>query len=196
MAFSEQFLEDLRNRVGLTEVIGRSVKLARKGREYLGLCPFHTEKTPSFTVNEEKGFYHCFGCQAHGSVFDFIMETKGLNFPEAVETLASEIGIEIPSDTPEERKQHKKRQQLVDIVELAAAFFERQLHMPEGRKGLEYLKRRGLTDPTIRQFRLGFATESRHRLKAHLSGQGIEEELMITAGLVIKPDENQKKYTR
>ena len=192
MAFSEQFLEELRNRVDLTEVIGRSVKLARKGREHLGLCPFHKEKTPSFTVNEEKGFYHCFGCQAHGSVFDFIMETEGLNFPEAVEKLASEIGIQIPSDTPEERERQKKRQKLTDVVELAAAFFERQLRIPEGRKGLEYLHHRGLTDPTIRRFRLGFATESRHRLKAHLTGQGIEEGLMIAAGLVIKPDDGHK----
>ena len=119
MAFSDQFLDELRGRVGLIDVIGRRVKLTRKGREYLGLCPFHKEKTPSFTVNEEKGFYHCFGCQAHGSVFDFVMETEGLNFPEAVEKLAAETGMEVPRETPEARENQKQRQNLFDVTEMA-----------------------------------------------------------------------------
>ena len=100
MAFSDQFLEDLRARAGLADVIGRRVKLTKKGREHLGLCPFHKEKTPSFTVNEDKGFYHCFGCGEHGSVFDFVMATEGLNFPEAVEKLAGEAGMEVPRTAP------------------------------------------------------------------------------------------------
>ncbi|HEX9568363.1 MAG TPA: CHC2 zinc finger domain-containing protein [Rhodospirillales bacterium] len=93
MAFSPQFLDDIRTRVSLAGIVGRHVRLQRKGREHLGLCPFHKEKTPSFTVNEEKGFYHCFGCGAHGSVFDFIMETKGLSFSDAVNWLAREAGL-------------------------------------------------------------------------------------------------------
>ena len=100
MAFPEQFLNELRNRSGLVDIIGQKVKLTRKGREYLGLCPFHKEKTPSFTVNEDKGFFHCFGCQANGSVFDFIMKFEGLSFPEAVERLASLAGMDVPRDTP------------------------------------------------------------------------------------------------
>jgi DNA primase len=188
MAFSDQFLDELRARVGLVDVIGRRVKLQRKGREHQGLCPFHKEKTPSFTVNEEKGFYHCFGCQAHGSVFDFVMETEGLNFPEAVEKLAAEAGMEVPRDTPEDREQQKKRQTLFDVVELAAVEFERTLRMPEGKPGLDYLKSRGLTDATIKRFRLGYAPDGRGRLKAALAREGVEEELMVGAGLVIRPD--------
>jgi len=146
MAFSDQFLEELRARAGLADVVGRRVKLQRKGREHLGLCPFHKEKTPSFTVNEEKGFYHCFGCGAHGSVFDFVMQTEGLSFPEAVEKLAGEAGIDIPRDTPEEQERQRQRQTLYDVAEQAAVFFERQLRMPEGRRALDYLKSRGLDD--------------------------------------------------
>jgi len=188
MAFSDQFLDELRTRVGLVDVIGRRVKLQRKGREHQGLCPFHKEKTPSFTVNEEKGFYHCFGCQAHGSVFDFVMETEGLNFPEAVEKLAQEAGMEVPRDSPEEREQQKKRQTLLDVTELAAVEFERMLRMPEGKPGLEYLKSRGLSDATIKRFRLGFAPDGRGRLKAALAREGVEEDLMVGAGLVIRPE--------
>ena len=104
MAFPEQFLNELRNRSGLVDIIGQKVKLTRKGREYQGLCPFHKEKTPSFTVNEDKGFFHCFGCQANGSVFDFIMKFEGLSFPESVERLASLAGMDVPRDTPEIQK--------------------------------------------------------------------------------------------
>mgnify|MGYP006121443523 FL=1 len=110
MPYSDRFLEDLRNRSVLADVIGRRIKLSKKGREHMGLCPFHKEKTPSFTVNEEKGFYHCFGCGEHGSVFDFIMRTEGLSFPEAVEKLAIEAGLEILQDSPEERDRQKKSQ--------------------------------------------------------------------------------------
>ncbi len=191
MAFSNQFLDELRSRVGLADVVSRRVKLVRKGREHQGLCPFHKEKTPSFTVNEEKGFYHCFGCQAHGSVFDYVMETEGLNFPEAVEKLAGEAGMEVPRDTPEERERQKKRQSLFDVIELAAGVFERQLRMPEGKPGHEYLQRRGLSEETIQRFRLGFAPGGRGRLKAALAREGVEENLMIAAGLIIKPDEDR-----
>lgn len=188
MAFSDQFLDELRGRVGLADVIGRRVKLVHKGREHHGLCPFHKEKTPSFTVNEEKGFYHCFGCQAHGSVFDFVMETEGLNFPETVEKLAAEAGMEVPRDSPEERERQKKRQTLLDVVELAAVLFERALAMPEGRPGLAYLKNRGLSQATLKRFRLGYAPDGRGWLKAALAREGVEEGLMVAAGLVIKPD--------
>ncbi|MEK9754094.1 MAG: DNA primase [Rhodospirillaceae bacterium] len=191
MAFSDQFLDELRARVGIADVVGRRVKLTRKGREHSGLCPFHKEKTPSFTVNEEKGFYHCFGCQAHGSVFDFVMETEGLTFPEAVEKLAADAGMQVPRDSPEERERQKKRQTLLDVVEMAANLYERALRMPEGRIGLEYLKRRGLSDATIKRFRLGFAPDGRGWLKAALAREGVDETLMLGAGLVIKPDDDR-----
>ena len=196
MAFSDQFLDELRNRVGIADVVGRRVKLTRKGREHQGLCPFHKEKTPSFTVNEEKGFYHCFGCQAHGSVFDFVMETEGLSFPEAVEKLAADAGMQVPRDTPEERERQKKRQTLLDVVEMSAKLFERALRMPEGQPGLDYLKRRGLTDATIKRFRLGYAPDGRGWLKAALAREGVDEALMLGAGMVIKPDDGRPSYDR
>ena len=135
---SPQFLDELRARVGLADVIGRRVRLTRKGRGHVGLCPFHKEKTPSFTVNEEKGFYHCFGCGEHGSAIDFVMKTEGLSFPEAVERLAAEAGLEVPADTPEERDRARQRQTLYGVMEAAAAFYARSLRLPEGKAALEY----------------------------------------------------------
>ena len=193
MAFSDQFLEELRARTGLADVISRRVKLVKKGREHLGLCPFHKEKTPSFTINEDKGFYHCFGCEAHGSAFDFVMNTEGLTFPEAVEKLAQEAGMEIPRDTPEDRERQQQRQTLFDVTEKAATYFERQLRMPEGKGALDYLKNRGFDDDVIKRFRLGFAPDGRNVLKAALVKDGIEEDLMVAAGLIIKPDDDSRE---
>ena len=120
MAFPPRFLDEIRARVGLVDTIGRRVKLTRRGREHTGLCPFHNEKTPSFSVNEEKGFYHCFGCGAHGDVIGFVMRTEGTPFPEAVERLAAEAGLEVPVQTQEERVREEQRAGLTDIMEAAA----------------------------------------------------------------------------
>ena len=109
MAFPQAFLDELRARTGLAELVGRRVRLVRRGREHTGLCPFHNEKTPSFTVNEDKGFYHCFGCGAHGSAIDFVMQTENLSFPEAVEKLALEAGLEVPRERPEDREREARR---------------------------------------------------------------------------------------
>ena len=192
MAISDQFLEDLRARAGLADVIGRRVKLTKKGREHMGLCPFHKEKTPSFTVNEDKGFYHCFGCGEHGSVFDFVMKTEGLNFPETVEKLAGEAGMEIPQDSPEQRQRNEQRQTLYDVTEKAARFFQSKLHGPAGRQALDYLKGRCLTDETIKRFRLGFAPDGRGVLKEALGRENIDEARMIATGMLIKPDDESK----
>lgn len=196
MAFTPHFLDQLKTRVGLVDIIAKRVKLTRKGHEYQGLCPFHKEKTPSFTVNEEKGFYHCFGCQANGGAIDFIMETEGLSFPETVQRLAQDVGMEIPQDTPEQREQERKRKSLADVTEAACVFFEKMLHMPEGRKAKAYLAQRGLDSHTISQFRLGFSPDNRSALKTALTREGIGEDLMIAAGLLIKPDNNRDPYDR
>ncbi|MEO5337768.1 MAG: DNA primase [Magnetospirillum sp. WYHS-4] len=192
MAFPAQFLDELRARLRVTEVVGRKVKLTRKGRENWGLCPFHKEKTPSFSVSDEKGFYHCFSCGAHGSAIDFVMNTESLNFPEAVEKLAGEVGLEVPQDSPEERERTRERQTLHEVVEKACQFFERSLRMPEGRAGLDYLRRRGLDDDTVARFRLGFAPDSRSALKAALGRDGVAEDQMVAAGLVIRPEEGER----
>ncbi|PPR24977.1 MAG: DNA primase, partial [Alphaproteobacteria bacterium MarineAlpha10_Bin3] len=159
MAFPNRLLEDIRARTGLADAIARKVKLTRRGREYVGLCPFHHEKSPSFTVNEEKGFYHCFGCGAHGDVISFVMNTAGLSFPEAVERLAGDAGLEIPVETPEARAQAKRQAGLHDVMAAACTWFEGQLRAPAGRAALDYLHARGLLDSTIQKFRLGFAPD-------------------------------------
>ncbi len=189
MAFSPQFLDELRARVGLADVISRRVKLTRKGREHTGLCPFHKEKTPSFTVNEEKGFYHCFGCQAHGSAIDFVMNTEGLSFPETVKRLAEDVGIEVPQDSPEERERDLRRQTLYDVMEQACALFEKKLKSPDGAKARGYLEDRGVNGQSISRFRLGYAPDSRGLIKGSLGRDGISEELLAAAGLIIKPDD-------
>ncbi|MGE4219142.1 MAG: DNA primase [Alphaproteobacteria bacterium] len=196
MAFPDRFLDDVRARVGLADVVGRRVNLTRKGREHSGLCPFHKEKTPSFTVNEEKGFYHCFGCGAHGDVISFVMQTEGLSFPEAVEALATQAGLPIPVSSPMEREREQRRAGLHDAVEAAARWFEAQLSTPAGRPGLEYLQRRGLDDAAIRQFRLGYAPDTREGLKTALRAQGMDEALLVEAGLAIRPDDGRAAYDR
>lgn len=188
MAFPPQFLDELRARLSLAEVIGRRVRLTRRGREYQGLCPFHNEKTPSFTVNEDKGFFHCFGCGAHGDVIGFEMRAAGLSFPEAVERLAAEAGLEVPKPTPEARERARRQMGLAEANEAACAFFESRLRAPEGRAALDYLRRRGLTEETIARFRLGYAPPSREALKGALAQAGVAESVMVEAGLLIKPE--------
>jgi DNA primase len=197
MAYSDQFLEDLRSRSALTDVIGRSVKLNQKGRDHIGLCPFHKEKTPSFTVNEEKGFYHCFGCGEHGSIFDFTMKTEGLSFPEAVEKLATELGMEIPRDSPEEQERFKKNQVLYEVTARAAYFYRKQLYLPVGKKALDYLKGRGFSDQTIKRFGIGYAGNGLNSVKSFLEGEKFDESIMISAGLIINPkDKKRRTYDR
>ena len=197
MAFPPRFLEELRGRVSITDIVGRRVRLTRKGRgEATGLCPFHNEKTPSFTVSEDKGFFHCFGCGAHGDVIGFVMRSEGLEFPQAVERLAGEAGMQVPRETPEDRERAERQATLGGAVEFAAKHFEQQLRAAAGRPGLEYLKRRGLTDDTMRRFRLGYAPDNRTGLKAALEKAGIPEAVSLEAGLLIKPEDGGHAYDR
>ncbi|HLI11713.1 MAG TPA: DNA primase [Alphaproteobacteria bacterium] len=193
MALSPQFLDELRGRLGLVEVISRRVKLQRKGREHAGLCPFHSEKTPSFWVNEEKGFFHCFGCGAHGDVIGFVMRSESLSFPEAVERLAAEAGLAVPQSSPQERARAEKAKTLATALESACAFYETQLQGGAGREALDYLRRRGLDDVTIARFRLGFASQG-NALKAHLLREGYDEALLLEAGLLGRNAERQETY--
>ena len=188
MAFPPQFLDELRARVPVTSVVGRRLKLTRKGRESQGLCPFHNEKTPSFTVNDDKGFFHCFGCGAHGDAIGFEMRIGHLSFTEAVERLAAEAGLEVPKATPEEQVREQRRASLHDAMEAACAFFEQNLRGSSGREGWQYLKGRGLSDETIARFRLGWAPDSRTALKTALMCDTLPESLLLEAGLLKKPD--------
>jgi len=193
MAFPPRFLDELRQRVSLAEIVGRRVKLTRRGREYVGLCPFHKEKTPSFSAVEDKGFFHCFGCGAHGDVIGFVMQTESLSFPEAVEQLARQAGLEVPQETREERERAVREATLQGAVDAACAFFERMLYGPEGREARNYLDRRGLDEETIRRFRLGYAPESRDALKRALAKQ-MPEALLIEAGLLRRPEGGGETY--
>lgn len=194
MAFTPQFLDEIRTRLPCSEVIGRRVRLAKKGREHSGLCPFHNEKSPSFTVNDDKGFFHCFGCGAHGDVIGFTMRIDNLSFPETVEKLANEAGLELPRFTPQERERAQRQQTLHDVVEAACAWFEKQLQTPAGKTGLDYLQGRGLSADTITRFRLGYAPDGREGLKAALKAAGINEALMLEAGMIVKPDDGRESF--
>ncbi|MFN3459765.1 MAG: DNA primase [Oceanibaculum sp.] len=183
MSFPPEFLNELRDRLAVSEIVGRRVRLQRKGREFQGLCPFHNEKTPSFTVNDDKGFYHCFGCGAHGDVITFAMNTEALSFPEAVEKLAQIAGLQVPAQHPEDRARDRKRRTLEEVMEAACLWYERNLRLPVGKQAMEYLKGRGLDEATLKRFRLGYAPNERSALKAHLVAEGFEEALIIEGGL-------------
>jgi DNA primase len=187
MAFPPRFLDELRARVSLAEVVGRHMRLIKRGREYIGLCPFHNEKTPSFSVVEDKGFYHCFGCGAHGDVIGFAMQKQNLSFPEAVEELARQAGLDVPKPSHEEREKFERQATIQGAVEAACAFFEEALHAPQGREARLYLERRGLDLDTLRRFRLGYAPDGRDALKRALA-KDFPEPLLIEAGLVHRRD--------
>ncbi len=189
MALSPQFLDELKHRFTLSDVVGRTVKLARHGREHMGLCPFHNEKTPSFTVNDQKGFYHCFGCGAHGSVIDFVMGTQGMEFMEAVEVLAGEAGMEMPRQTPQQIERDKKRASLSEVMETVTNWYMAQLKGQIGRAAYDYIKGRGLTDDTLARFALGYAPSARTALKEAMIARGIGEDQLIETGMLIKPDD-------
>jgi DNA primase len=196
MSFPPRFLDDIRARASLADIISKRVKLTRKGREHVGLCPFHNEKSPSFTVNEDKGFYHCFGCGAHGDVISFIMNAQGMSFPESVERLAAETGLEMPIESPEEREQEKMRASLYDVMELACEWFEQRLRDEGGRNGLDYLHRRDLDDQTISRFRLGYAPSSTSGggLETAMHAHGVTPQQMLEAGLMRQSDDGRAPY--
>ena len=186
MAFQPGFLDELRSRISLSGLIGRTVKLVRRGREYAGLCPFHHEKTPSFYVVEDKSFFHCFGCGAHGDAIGFVMRNDNLDFIEAIEKLAGEAGLAVPRATPQERERAQQQKTLLEALEAAAAFYEARLASPAGARARNYLRERGLDTETIRHFRLGWAPDERQALRRSLSGD-FSESLLIEAGLLRRP---------
>jgi DNA primase len=196
MRFSPQFLDELRARLPVSEVVGRRVKLRKAGREWKGLSPFNQEKTPSFFVNDQKMAWFDFSSGKNGSIFDFVMMTEGLTFPEAVERLATQAGMVLPKvDLAEEARDHR-RKTLNDIVELAAKFFEATLASRLGAKGRGYLADRGLDAATQLKFRLGYAPAERFALKEHLGKEGVSTEDMVEAGLLVAADDIPVPYDR
>lgn len=189
----QKFLDELRSRVSIADVVGAKVKLTRKGKEYSGLCPFHNEKTPSFTVNEAKGFYHCFGCGAHGDIIKFEMDANNLPFIDSVTKLAGRVGLKVPQFSNETPEETQKRSSWYEIMELAAAYFEKNLRLNAGKNAFDYLGQRGFDENIIKKFRLGYAPDN-NGLRAYLSSKNVSESDMIELGLATLSEKNNKIY--
>jgi DNA primase len=191
MRYGEGLLEEIRRRTDLVALVGRKVKLVRKGRVMWGCCPFHQEKSASFKVENERRTYKCFGCGKGGDAFRWLVETEGLSFPESVEKLAGEAGVELPKWSPDDEAREQKRKSLYDIVELAAKFYEAQLFEPGGREARDYLKTRGLDGAAAKQFRLGYAPSGSAALISHLTAQNVTQDDIIAAGLARPAEEGR-----
>ena len=196
MRYPPHLLEEIRARLPASDVVGRRVRLKKAGREWRGLSPFNAEKTPSFYVNDQKQFYHCFSSGKHGDIFTFLMETEGLAFPEAVERLASEAGVALPEPSADTRAMETKRRGAIEVMEMAAAFFEAQLAGPAGAAARAYLDRRELGPEVQARFRLGYAPAGRYTLRDHLAGKDVEKGLMAELGLLVTGEDIAVPYDR
>ncbi len=196
MRFTPEFLDELRSRLPVSDVVGRRVKLRKAGREWKGLSPFNKEKTPSFFVNDQKQAWFDFSSGRNGSIFDFVMATDGVSFPEAVERLAAMAGLALPQVSPEAEAREQHRKSLHEVMELAAKFFEAILAGRPGAKGRGYLADRGIEPATQLQFRIGYAPAERFALKEHLGGHGVPVPDMVEAGLLIAGDDIPLPFDR
>lgn len=180
---SPRFTQELRDRVNLSEIVGRAVKLTRAGREFKGCCPFHNEKSPSFYVNDDKQFYHCFGCGAHGDVIGFVMQNGNLSFIEAIESLAASAGMQVPQQTPQEVERSKKEKSLYNLLDDTTKWFEARLRDVANRDALTYVQERGISEEMMAAFRIGFAPADGQALTKFLKVQGYSDAQMIEAGV-------------
>jgi DNA primase len=194
--FDDRFLDEIKSRLRLSDVIGKTVKLRRQGREYVGLSPFTKEKSPSFFVNDDKGFFHDFSSGKHGDLIGFLQETERLTFVEAVERLAAEAGLALPEPDPQAAAQEKRRQGLTDWLDAAAGWFEAELRRPVGKPARDYLSKRGLPEADWSRFRLGFSPPGRTALKDYLIAKGARPAELIEAGLLIAPEDGGAPYDR
>ncbi len=194
MTLSPQFLDELRARTLLSGLIGKTVKIQRAGREWKACCPFHQEKTPSFTINDEKGFYHCFGCGAHGDAIRWMTDQRGLPFIDAVKELAQAAGLDVPAPDPKAQERAERASGLHDVMQAAQDWFVAQLDGIEGAEARAYLQKRGISEATRKAFGFGFAPDSRTKLKAAL--KQIDTAMLIEAGLLIEPEGGKEPYDR
>jgi DNA primase len=196
MRFSASLLDEIKARLPVSQVVGRRVRLVKAGKEWKGLSPFNAEKTPSFFVNDQKQAWFDFSSGKNGNIFDFVIESESVSFPEAVERLAAEAGVPLPARSADAERQEKKRAGLVEVAEMACAYFETVLKGPQGRIAREYLSGRGLADAARAEFRLGYATADRHGLRDHLAGKGVDVETMVEAGLLVSGPDIPVAYDR
>lgn len=197
MRYPAAFLDQLRQIASVSATIGARIPIKRHGREFHALCPFHKEKSPSFTINDEKGFFHCFGCGAHGDAIGFIKDYEGISYKEAIEKLAGEVGLALPKPSAEAVREEQKRRSLQEVCELACRWFEAQLASSDGFEARRYLEQRGLNNDILQRFRIGFAPDDRGALAQALAAQGVSTREMIAAGLLIQPDDSSREpYSR
>jgi len=194
--FDERFIDELKARLRPSDVIGRTVKLKRQGREYVGLSPFSKEKSPSFFVNDDKGFFHDFSSGKHGDIISFLQETERLSFVEAVQRLAGEAGMQLPAEDPKEAEREQKRLGLSEWMDLAQKWFAANLRRTPGKAAREYLEKRGLPEDQWERFGLGYAPNDREGLKQALVQRGARPAELVEAGLLIAPDSGGQPYDR
>ncbi|RKR06587.1 DNA primase [Kushneria sinocarnis] len=198
----QRFIDDLLARCDIVDIVGERVRLKKSGRNHSGLCPFHQEKTPSFTVSAERQFYHCFGCGAGGNALRFIMEYERLTFPEAVEQLAARMGLEVPREGESEvsrersREQARQREEAVNLLERASRFYHHQLWQGESAPAMEYLRQRGVSDEVAERFAIGFAPPGWDNLKRHLNEHGVDESVQVEYGLLVQKEETGRSWDR
>ncbi len=185
MYYPDELIEEIRSKNDIVDVVGSYVRLQKKGSNYWGLCPFHNEKTGSFSVNDAKQMYHCFGCHESGNVFTFLMKYENYTFPEAIKALAERAGVSLPETemSPQMKARASRRERLMECNKEAATFFYYNLRQPHGEIGMNYLKKRQLSDETIKKFGLGFAGKSGTELVTYLKQKGFEDEIIKSAGL-------------
>lgn len=195
----QSFIDDLLDRADIVEVIDRRVRLKKSGRNYMACCPFHEEKSPSFSVSQEKQFYHCFGCGASGNAIGFLMAYENLDFPRAVESLAQMQGVEVPREQLSEHEQKSQRvqQDLCALLEQAAHFFRQQLQRhPEAVKARDYLQKRGLSEAVIEQYGIGYAPPGWDNLMQHLLKAGWQEAQLLDSGMLVDREDSGRRYDR
>lgn len=197
MYYPDDIVEEVREKNDIVDVISGYVKLQRKGSSYFGLCPFHNEKSPSFSVSPDKQMYYCFGCQAGGNVFTFVMEYENYSFPEALKMLSDRAGVKLPEQeySKEARKQQDLKTQILELNKQAAKYYYYQLRTENGRQAMDYLTGRELSDETIKKFGLGFANKYSDDLYKYLKKQGVSDELLKESGLV-NVDEKHGMYDK
>ena len=196
MKYPQSFIEEVRARVRVSEVVGKVIPIRRAGREYHALCPFHKEKSPSFTINDEKGFFHCFGCGAHGDVIGFVMDYEHLGYREAIDKLANMAGLQIPQPSRVDVERYDREQSLQQVMEAVAGWLEGQLHeTSEGETARRYIAERGLKPATVDAFRMGYAPEHRDALARAMKEKGITERQLIEVGMLIEI-EGKAPYSR
>ncbi|MEM6586034.1 MAG: DNA primase, partial [Pseudomonadota bacterium] len=190
MTITPQWKDELRARITLSSVVNRTTKLTKAGREWKACCPFHNEATPSFYVNDQKQFYHCFGCGAHGDVISWMTEQRGLSFMDAIKELAAEAGMEVPAPDPVAAKKAEKRAELVDVTEASQEWFVDNLRGADGREALEYLQQRGLKPETLREFGFGYAPEGKQAL--HRALARFDDTMLVESGMRIATDDGSQ----